>query len=218
MFSPSLPALAALLPSSLPASQGHSSWGSDSGELSGTDLRSESADKRPVLQTWAGIVTPWLAQQEGLLADKRRFSLRQLGVLPARLPSHSWTAVPRKANLYSQCFGWSLMLRDSVPWQSTWDRGEKHKQRAQPAASDGKGKQGRATAAVRMLPIRKSLKPLCVNGNTPCSWNQRRASVQASPAAAQPFTGVLGQVASRVRLSLQEQLSARTWQLRACFK
>lgn len=42
--------------------------------------------------------------------------------------------------------------------------------------------------------------------------------MQASPVAAQPFAGVLGQVASRVRLSLPEQLPARTWQLRACRK
>lgn len=38
--------------------------------LSGIDLCCECADKRSVLQTWAGIVAPWLAQQGGLLADR----------------------------------------------------------------------------------------------------------------------------------------------------
>lgn len=67
VFSPSLPAFVAFLPSFLcPDSQGCSIWESHSRELSGIDLCCESADRRSVLQTWAGIVAPWLAQQGGL--------------------------------------------------------------------------------------------------------------------------------------------------------
>lgn len=63
----------------------------------------------------------------------------------------------------------ALCAWGSVPWQSSrgWDR--ELQQRAQPAPSDGEEKQGGGTAAVGMLPIRKSPKPLCANGNTPCS-------------------------------------------------
>lgn len=61
--SPSLPALAAFLPSSSSCLPGTQQLRIRSGELSGTDPSSESADKRPVLQTQAGIVTSWFSQQ-----------------------------------------------------------------------------------------------------------------------------------------------------------
>lgn len=78
---------APLLPA--PTSQGRGSWGAHSGESSGSDPAACLQTKRTVLQTWAGIVKPWLAQQEGswLMTRGASFPGSWLCCLPLGVPA-----------------------------------------------------------------------------------------------------------------------------------
>lgn len=172
VFAPSLPAFVAFLPSFLCP-----------------DFPGMQHLRMPLQSAFRYRSVLWVCRQEVSFADlgrnsrtlacsagrapgrQRRFSLRQLGALPAPSPSRGWTAVPRTAHWYSRCFGRSLMLWDSVPWQSSRGCGRKLQQRAQPAPSDARENKAGAWLQVGMLPVRKFPKPLRANRNTPWSWN-----------------------------------------------
>lgn len=127
---------APLLPA--PTSQGRGSWGAHSGVFRQRSCCVSADKKNSFADLGRNSKTLACSARRVLADDERRFFPRQLAVLPAaRCPRRAWTAVPRAAHLYCQCFGWSL-----VGFGAAVKNGSKNLSRLVAVASENKAGHG----------------------------------------------------------------------------